>query len=58
MAERLKKSKINGESQKISMCVKTRLHQLVEDGIYTGGLLLSDISCSKAVWLISEERNL
>lgn len=27
----------NGESQKTSMRVKTRLHQLVEDGIYTGG---------------------
>ena len=27
----------NGESQKTSMRVKTCLHQLVEDGIYTGG---------------------
>lgn len=27
----------NGESQKTSMRVKTRLHQLVADGIYTGG---------------------
>ena len=27
----------NGESQKTSMCVKTRLHQLVEEGMYTGG---------------------
>ena len=27
----------NGESQKTSMRVKTRLHQLVEDGMYTGG---------------------
>lgn len=27
----------NGESQKTSMRVKTRLHQLVEDGFYTGG---------------------
>lgn len=27
----------NGESKKTSMRVKTRLHQLVEDGIYTGG---------------------
>lgn len=27
----------NGESQKTSMRVKTRLHQLVEEGMYTGG---------------------
>lgn len=27
----------NGESQKTSMRVKTRLHQLVEEGVFTGG---------------------